>query len=133
MEKFAQPSLRRNSDGYENEVSQVATGESSLHRQTRRNDSGASSSCRAGTFWHRFAGITDSIVAVEMTGVYHRPVQRAFRQAGFDTRTVHPFASKHFRGPFHPNSKTDDHDLEAIFHAAIKGYGLATLPVDETY
>ena len=79
------------------------------------------------------AGITDSIVAVEMTGVYHRPVQRAFRQAGFDTRTVHPFASKHFRRPLHPNSKTDDHDLEAIFHAAIKGYGLATLPVDETY
>ena len=81
----------------------------------------------------KIAGITDSIVAVEMTGVYHRPVQRAFRQAGFDIRTVHPFASKHFRGPLHPNSKTDDHDLEAIFHAAIKGYGLATLPVDETY
>jgi transposase len=65
----------------------------------------------------KIAGITDSIVAVEMTGVYHRPVQRAFRQAGFDIRTVHPFASKHFRGPLHPNSKTDDHDLEAIFHA----------------
>jgi transposase len=77
--------------------------------------------------------ITDSIVAIEMTGVYHRPVQRAFRQARFDTRTVHPFASKHFRSPLHPNSKTDDLDLEAIFHAAIKGYGLATLPVDETY
>ena len=78
-------------------------------------------------------GITDSIVAVEMTGVYHRPVQRAFRKAGFDTRTVHPFASKHYRRPLHPNSKTDDHDLEAIFHAAIKGYGLATLPVNEIY
>lgn len=79
------------------------------------------------------ASIIDSIVAVEMTGVYHRPVQRAFREARFDTRTVHPFASKHFCVPLHPNSKTDDHDLEAIFHAAIKGYGLATLPVDQTY
>jgi transposase len=79
------------------------------------------------------AGITDSIVAVEMTGVYHRPIQRAFKKAGFDTRTVHPFASKHYRRPLHPNNKTDDHDLEAIFHAAIKGYGLANLPVDEVY
>jgi transposase len=68
-----------------------------------------------------------------MTGVYHRPVQRAFRQAGFDTRTVHPFASKHYRSPLHPNNKTDDHDLEAIFHAAIKGYGFATLPIEDTY
>lgn len=79
------------------------------------------------------AGIVDSIAAVEMTGVYHRPVQRALRKAGFDTRTVHPFASKHFRRPLHPDLKTDDHDLEAIFHAAIKGYGLAILPVDETH
>jgi hypothetical protein len=30
--------------------------------------------------------ITDSIIAVEMTGIYHRRVQRAFRKAGFDTR-----------------------------------------------
>ena len=78
-------------------------------------------------------GILDSIVAIEMTGVYHRPVQRVCRKAGFDTRTVHPFASKHYRRPLHPNSKTDDNDLEAIFHAAIKGYGLATLPVNEVY
>lgn len=77
--------------------------------------------------------LTDSVVAVEMTGIYHRPVQRAFRQAGFDTRTVHPFASKHYRKPLHPDCKTDDNDLEAIFHAAINGYGLATLPVDENY
>jgi len=77
--------------------------------------------------------LTDSIVAVEMTGIYHRPVQRAFRKAGFDTRTVHPFASKHYRRPLHPDCKTDDNDLEAIFHAAINGYGLATLPVDEDY
>jgi transposase len=78
-------------------------------------------------------GLTDCIVAVEMTGVYHKPVQRAFRQAGFDTRIVHPYASSHYRRPLHPGDKTDDHDLEAIFHAAINGYGLATLPVSEEY
>jgi transposase len=78
-------------------------------------------------------GLADTIVAVEMTGIYHKPVQRAFRKAGFDTRIVHPFASKHFRKPLHPGDKTDDHDLEAIFHAAVNGYGLATLPVGEDY
>jgi transposase len=78
-------------------------------------------------------GLTDTIVAVEMTGIYHKPVYRAFRQAGFDTRIVHPFASSHYRRPLHPDAKTDDHDLEAIFHAAVKGYGLATLPVGEVY
>jgi len=78
-------------------------------------------------------GISDSIVAVEMTGVYHRPVQVAFRKAGFDTRTVHPFASKHYQRPLHPDNKTDDKDLEAIFHAAINGYGLSILPVDDNY
>ena len=31
-------------------------------------------------------GLTDSIVAVEMTGIYHKPVYRAFRKAKFDAR-----------------------------------------------
>ena len=31
-------------------------------------------------------GLTDTVVAVEMTGIYHKPVYRAFRKAGFDTR-----------------------------------------------
>lgn len=79
------------------------------------------------------AQINDCIAAVEMTGIYHRPVQRALRKAKFDTRVVHPFASKHYRKPLHPDMKTDDNDLEAIFHAAINGYGLAILPVNETY
>jgi transposase len=77
--------------------------------------------------------LTDTIVAVEMTGIYHKPAQRAFRKAGFETRLVHPFASNHYRRPLHPDAKTDDHDLEAIFHAAVKGYGLAILPVGEIY
>ena len=78
-------------------------------------------------------GLTDCIVAVEMTGIYHKPVYRAFRKAGFDTRIVHPFASNHYRRPLHPDEKSDDNDLEAIFHAAVKGYGLTTLPVGEVY
>lgn len=78
-------------------------------------------------------GIRDSIVAIEMTGIYHKPVQRAFRQAGYDTRIVHPFASSHFRKTLHPDNKTDPNDLEAIFHAAINGYGLSILPVSDTY
>jgi transposase len=86
----------------------------------------ASAACQA-------EGIKDSIVAVEMTGIYHKPIQAAFRKSGFDTRTIHPFASSHYRKPLHPNEKTDDNDLEAIFHAAVNGYGLSILPVDETY
>jgi transposase len=78
-------------------------------------------------------GLTETIVAVEMTGIYHKPVYRAFRKAGFDTRIVHPFASNHYRRPLHPDIKTDDRDLEAIFHAAVNGYGLAALPVGEVY
>jgi hypothetical protein len=34
------------------------------------------------------AGISDSIAAVEMTGVYHRPVQAALRNSGIDTRSA---------------------------------------------
>lgn len=77
--------------------------------------------------------LRDTIVAVEMTGIYHRPPQRAFRKAGFDTRVVHPFASSHYRKPLHPDIKTDDHDLEGIFHAAVNGYGLASLDVPQVY
>jgi len=38
--------------------------------------------------------IRDLVVAVEQTGSYHRAVKRAFAQAGFETRIVHPFATK---------------------------------------
>lgn len=69
-------------------------------------------------------GLQDHVVAVEMTGVYHRPVQRAFRAAGSETRLVHPFASRHYRLPAHADTKTDDHDLEGIFRAAVNGFGL---------
>ena len=77
--------------------------------------------------------LRDHLVAVEMTGTYHRPVQRAFREAGSETRLVHPFASRHFRLPAHADRKTDDNDLEAIFRAAVNGFGLLEPAWDETY
>ena len=78
-------------------------------------------------------GLKDAIVAVEMTGTYHRPIQRAFRDAGCDTRLVHPFASKHYRLPAHGDNKTDDNDLEGIFRAAVNGFGLLEPSWDELY
>ena len=78
-------------------------------------------------------GIKDHLVAVEMTGTYHRPVQRAFRQAGSETRLVHPFASKHYRQPSHADTKTDDNDLEAIFRATVNGFGLLEPVWGEVY
>jgi len=78
-------------------------------------------------------GLRDHLVAVEMTGTYHRPIQRAFRQAGSETRLVHPFASRHYRLPASADTKTDDKDLEAIFRAAVNGFGLLEPPANETY
>jgi transposase len=78
-------------------------------------------------------GLKDHLVAIEMTGVYHRPIQRAFREAGSETRLVHPFASHHYRQPAQGDIKTDDTDLEAIFRAAVNGFGLLEAPLDETY
>ena len=68
--------------------------------------------------------IHDLIVAIERTGVYHRPVQQAFANAGFETRLVHPFAAKQYRQPADSGNKTDDTDLAAIFRAAVNGFGL---------
>ena len=78
-------------------------------------------------------GLQDHLVAIEMTGTYHRPVQRAFRKAGSETRLVHPFASRHYRLAVHGDNKTDDHDLEGIFRAAVNGFGLLEPECDETY
>jgi len=72
--------------------------------------------------------LRDLLVAIERTGEYHRPVQRAFRAAGWDTRLVHPYASKQFRQPADPGNKTDDTDLGGIFRAAVNGFGLLELP-----
>src|SRR5205823_4512377 len=58
--------------------------------------------------------LRDCIVAVERTGRYHHAVKNTFSKAGFDTRTVHPYATKQFRQPANPDNKTDDTDLAAI-------------------
>jgi transposase len=69
--------------------------------------------------------IQDVIVVIERTGRYHGPVQRAFRQAGFEVRIVHPYTTKQYRLPADPGNKTDDTDLSAIHRAAVNGFGLA--------
>jgi transposase len=77
--------------------------------------------------------IQDVVVAIESTGAYHRLVQDGFRRADFETRLVHPFASKQFRQPANPGNKTDDTDLAAIFRAAVNGFGLTQPPWSDLY
>ena len=77
--------------------------------------------------------LRDLIVAIERTGEYHRLVQRACKQAGYDTRLVHPLTSKQFRMPADPANKTDDTDLSAIFRAAINGFGLLEPSLPDDY
>lgn len=79
---------------------------------------------------HRLA---DLIVAVERTGNYHLPVKRAFAAAGFETRIVHPFATKQFRQPANPGNKTDETDLAAIHRAAVNGFGLSEPASDSLF
>src|SRR5882724_1187458 len=75
-------------------------------------------------------GILDALVAVERTGRYHHPIKNVFAKAGFETRLVHPYATKQFRQPANPDNKTDDNDLAAIQRAAVNGFALleSTLP-----
>jgi transposase len=78
-------------------------------------------------------GLHDLIVAIERTGRYHHPVQRAFVAAGVEVRIVHPFATKQFRQASDPGNKTDDTDLAAIHRAAVNGFALIEMPLDETW
>jgi len=59
-------------------------------------------------------GLTDVIFAVEMTGIYHKPPLRAFRDAGFETRIVHPFASSYYRQPEHGDIKTNNTVMDKL-------------------
>jgi transposase len=77
--------------------------------------------------------LADLVVAIERTGNYHRPVQQAYSAAGFECRIVHPFATKQFRLPADPGTKTDDTDLAAIHRAAVNGFGLMELPLDPPF
>jgi transposase len=71
------------------------------------------------------SSIRDIIIVIERTGKFHHPCKRAFAAAGFEVRIVHPFTTKQFRQPAHPDQKTDDTDLAAIHRAAVNGFGLA--------
>src|SRR5260370_14503079 len=74
-------------------------------------------------------GIQDVLVAIERTGRYHHLIRHAFASAGFETRIVHPFATKQFRQPSDPRNKTDHTDLTAIHRASVNDSDLiATAP-----
>lgn len=77
--------------------------------------------------------IQDTIVVVERTGNYHLPPKRAFASAGFETRVVHPFATKQYRMPADPGNKTDETDLHAQHRAAVAGFGLCELELESPY
>lgn len=77
--------------------------------------------------------IQDSIVVVERTGNYHLPPKRAFARAGFETRVVHPFATKQYRVPADPGNKTDETDLYAQHRAAVAGFGLCEFELESPY
>jgi transposase len=75
----------------------------------------------------------DCLVAIERTGRYHHPVKNAFAQANFDTRLVHPYATKQFRQPANPDNKTDDTDLAALQRAAVNGFALQEAAAVESW
>ena len=77
--------------------------------------------------------IQDTIIVVERTGNYHLPPKRAFSRAGFETRVVHPFATKQYRMPADPGNKTDETDLYAQHRAAVAGFGLCELELEPRY
>lgn len=78
-------------------------------------------------------GILETIVVVERTGNYYLPPKRAFARAGFETRVVHPFATKQYRMPADPGNKTDETDLHAQHRAAVAGFGLCELELAPPY
>jgi transposase len=84
---------------------------------------------RASTDHH----LRDTIVAIERTGNYRAPVRRAAVAAGLEARIVHPLASKQFRLPADPGTKTDDTDLAAICRAAVNGFGLIEPATDDVH
>jgi len=77
--------------------------------------------------------IQDTIVVVERTGNYYLPPKYAFASAGFETRVVHPFATKQYRMPADPGNKTDETDLHAQHRAAVAGFGLCEFELETPY
>ena len=77
--------------------------------------------------------IEDTLVVVERTGNYYLAPKRAFASAGFETRVVHPFATKQYRMPANPGNKTDETDLHAQHRAAVAGFGLCEYELESPY
>lgn len=77
--------------------------------------------------------IQDMIVAVERTGNYYLIPKRAFAKAGFETRVIHPIATKAYRTPADPGNKTDETDLYAQHRAAAAGFGLCEFELESPY
>lgn len=77
--------------------------------------------------------IQDMIIVVERAGNYHLAPKRAFTKAGFETRVVHPFATKQYRMPANPGDKTDGDDLNAQHRAAVAGFGLCEFELEAPY
>ena len=78
-------------------------------------------------------GIKDVVVVLERTGRFHHAPRAAFRQAGFETRIIHPFATKQFRLPDNPGVKTDPNDLCGMHRASVAGFGLIEPEPDPTH
>jgi transposase len=77
--------------------------------------------------------IQDTLVVVERTGNYYLAPKRAFASAGFETRVLHPFATKQYRVPADPGNKTDETDLYAQHRAAAAGFGLCEHELESPY
>jgi transposase len=97
---------------------------------TRKGFAGAIAQVRQACHDHQ---LRDHIVVLERTGRYHHLARRAFAAAGFETRLLHPFATKQFRQVDNPGDKTDDTDLAAMHHAAVNGCALVELERDELW
>ena len=77
--------------------------------------------------------LRDLVIAIERTGAYRQPVQRASVAAGSETRIVPPLASPQFRRIADPGNQTDDTDLLAIVRATANGFGLLEPSRDPIY
>jgi transposase len=77
--------------------------------------------------------IRDLIVVVERTGNYYLAPKRALADAGFETRVIHPFATRQYRLPVDPGNKTDATDLFAQHRAAVAGLGLREVELQSPY
>jgi transposase len=77
--------------------------------------------------------LRDLVVAIERTGEYHRPFQRAAIAAGYEVRIVHPLVTSHFRKIADPGIKTDPTDLAGMFRAVATGFGLIERVVPADY